>query len=171
MFRMSVKAVVCNSMTLNMSGGFLLVMLLYLWPILLLVVGLNIVAHLSGASLSSIIINYRVFKIVQLDLYQIPVDMLVYLLRLRNCIGFLLHRSVFKTATLVYKFLHTGFPKYFDPYISSYSSSYSTKCIQSGGYFLMAPKFQPSIYKSVNQFGYSFAFGMLFLMSFVHLPP
>ena len=28
------------------------------------------------------------------------------------------HRSVFKTATLVYKFLHTGFPKYFAPYIS-----------------------------------------------------
>ena len=34
------------------------------------------------------------------------------------------HRSVFKTATLVYKFLNTGFPKYFAPYISSYSSSY-----------------------------------------------
>ena len=33
------------------------------------------------------------------------------------------HRSVFKPATLVYKFLHTGFPKYFAPYISSYSSS------------------------------------------------
>ena len=32
--------------------------------------------------------------------------------------------SVFKTATLVYNFLHTGFPKYFAPYISSYSSLY-----------------------------------------------
>ena len=37
------------------------------------------------------------------------------------------HRSVFKTATLVYKFLLTGFSKYFDLYISSYSSSYSTR--------------------------------------------
>ena len=47
------------------------------------------------------------------------------------------HRSVFKTATLVYKFLHTGFPKYFAPYISSYSSSYSTRRSQSGGNFLV----------------------------------
>ena len=68
------------------------------------------------------------------------------------------HRSVFKTATLVYKFLHTGFPKYFAPYISSYSSSYSTRRSQSGGNFLVIPKFQPSVHKSVKQFGHSFAF-------------
>ena len=68
------------------------------------------------------------------------------------------HRSVFKTATLVYKFLHTGFPKYFAPYISSYSSSYSTRRSQSGGNFLVVPKFQPSVDKSIKQFGYSFAF-------------
>ena len=68
------------------------------------------------------------------------------------------HRSVFKTATLVYKFLHTGFPKYFAPYISSYSSSYSTRHSQSGGKFLVIPKFQPSIHKSVKQFGHSLAF-------------
>ena len=68
------------------------------------------------------------------------------------------HRSVFKIATLVYKFLHTGFTKYFAPYISSYSSSYSTRCNQSGGNFLVIPKFQPSVHKSVKQFGCSFAF-------------
>ena len=68
------------------------------------------------------------------------------------------HRSVFKTATLVYKFLHTGFPKYFAPYISSCSSSYSTRCSQSGGNFFVIPKFQPSVHKSIKQFGYSFAF-------------
>ena len=67
------------------------------------------------------------------------------------------HCSVFKTATLVYKFLHTGFPKYFAPYISSYSSSYSTRRSLSGGNFLVIPKFQPSVHKSVKQFGYSFA--------------
>ena len=33
------------------------------------------------------------------------------------------HRSVFKTATLVYKFLHTGFPKYFPKYFAPYISS------------------------------------------------
>ena len=65
--------------------------------------------------------------------------------------------SVFETATRVYNFLHTGFPKYFAPYISSYSC-YSSRRSQSGGNFLVIPKFQPSVHKSVTQFGYSFAF-------------
>ena len=68
------------------------------------------------------------------------------------------HFSVFKTATLVYKFLHSGFLKYLAPYSSSYSSSYGTRRSQSGGNFLVIPKFQPSIHKSVKQSGYSFAF-------------
>ena len=68
------------------------------------------------------------------------------------------HRSVFKTATLIYQFLHTGFPKYFAPYISSCSSYYSTRRSQSGGNFLVIPKFQPSVHKSIKRFGYSFAF-------------
>ena len=42
--------------------------------------------------------------------------------------------TVFKTATLVYKYLHTGFPRYFAPYLSSYNS------------------------QTVKQFGNSFAF-------------
>ena len=68
------------------------------------------------------------------------------------------HRSVFKTATLVYKFLHIGFPKCFAPHISSYSSHYSTRSSQSGCNFLVVPKFPPSNPKSVKHFGYSFAF-------------
>ena len=67
-------------------------------------------------------------------------------------------RMVFKTATLAYKFLHTGFPRYFASYLSSYSISYSTRLSQSGGNFLVIPKFYPSIHKSVKQFGNSFAF-------------
>ena len=67
-------------------------------------------------------------------------------------------RTVFKMATLVYKYLHTGFPMYFGPYLSSYSSSYSTRRSQSGGNFLVIPKFCPSVHKSVKQFGNSFAF-------------
>ena len=66
--------------------------------------------------------------------------------------------TVFKTATLVYKYLHTGFPRYFAPYLSSYSSSYSTRHSQSGGNFLVIPKFCPFVHKSVKQFGNSFAF-------------
>ena len=68
------------------------------------------------------------------------------------------YRSVFITANIVYKFLHTGYPKYFAPYISSYISSYSTKHSQSGGNFLVIPKFQPSVHKSIKHFGYGFAF-------------
>ena len=88
------------------------------------------------------------------------------------------HRSVFKTATLVYKFLQTGFPKYFAPYISAYSSSYSTRCSQSGGNFLVIPKFQPSVHKFVKQFDKILLlmlplFGMLLMRRFVrpHLWP
>ena len=66
--------------------------------------------------------------------------------------------TVFKTATLVYKFLHTGFPRYFAPYLSTYGSSYSTRCSQSGGNFRVILKFYPSVHKSVKQFGNSFAF-------------
>ena len=65
---------------------------------------------------------------------------------------------VFKTATLVYKFLHTGFPSYYAPYLSSYTRSYSTRHSQSGGNFLVIPKFYLSVNKSFKQFGNSFAF-------------
>ena len=36
-------------------------------------------------------------------------------------------RSEFKLATLVYKFIHTGFPKYFAPYLSTYHNTYNTR--------------------------------------------
>ena len=85
-------------------------------------------------------------------------------------------RTVFKTATLVYKFLHTGFPRYFAPYLSSYSSSYSTRSNQSGGNFLVIPKFYPSVHKSVNSFVIVLLLmhplcGMLIQMRFMPLPP
>ena len=48
-------------------------------------------------------------------------------------------RSEFKLATLVYKFIHTGFPKYFAPHLSTYCSSYNTRCSQSVDNFLNVP--------------------------------
>ena len=65
---------------------------------------------------------------------------------------------LFKTATLVYEFLHTGFPKYFAPYLNCYSSSYTTRRGQSGSNFLVIPKFYPFVHKSVKQLGNSFVF-------------
>ena len=67
-------------------------------------------------------------------------------------------RSEFKLATLVYKFIHTGFPKYFAPHLSTYHTTYNTRRSQSVANFLNVPKFQPTIHKSTKQFGYRFAF-------------
>ena len=64
MFRIYAKVVLRNSVTLDMSGGFLLMMLLYFWPMLLLVVGWITVSHFSGVSLSSIFVNYSGARIV-----------------------------------------------------------------------------------------------------------
>ena len=67
-------------------------------------------------------------------------------------------RSEFKLATLVYKFIHTGFPIYFAPYLSMYHTTYNTRCSQTLANFLNVPKFQPTIHKPTKQFGFSFAF-------------
>ena len=67
-------------------------------------------------------------------------------------------RSVFKLATLVHKFIHTGLPEYFAPYLSTYHTTYNTRRSQSFDNFLNIPKFQPTIHKSSKQFGLSFAF-------------
>ena len=68
------------------------------------------------------------------------------------------HRSIFKTSTLVYKFLNTGFPKYFSPYLVPYHSGYNTRSSCGDGNFLVVPRFLPSIHKSAKQFGHSFSF-------------
>ena len=67
-------------------------------------------------------------------------------------------RSEFKLATLVYKFILTGFPKYFAPHLSTYHTTYNTRHSQSVASFLNVPKFQPTIHKSTGQFGFSFDF-------------
>ena len=68
------------------------------------------------------------------------------------------HRSVFKTATLVYKFLHTGFPKYCAPYTSLPTTVPTVPgTVRVVVISLSFPSFNP---QSINpsQFGYSFAF-------------
>ena len=67
-------------------------------------------------------------------------------------------RSEFKLVAQVYKFIHTGFPKYFAPYLSTYHPTYNTRRSQSVANFLNVPNFQPTIHKSTKQFGFSFAF-------------
>ena len=67
-------------------------------------------------------------------------------------------RSEFKLATLMYKFFHTSFPKYFAPHLSTYCTNYNTRRSQSVANFLNVPKFQPTTPTSTEQFGFSFAF-------------
>ena len=57
------------------------------------------------------------------------------------------YRSIFKTAMLVYKFLHSGNPKYFEPFLITRHSAYNTRRSQSDGIFLEVPHFG-SIFKS-----------------------
>ena len=91
------------------------------------------------------------------------------------CIGFLFNiGQSLKQLPLSTSFSTLVFPKYFAPYISSYSSSYNTRRSQSGGNFLVIPKFQPSVHKSVSLVIVLLSMlplsGMLFLMRFVRPP-
>ena len=65
------------------------------------------------------------------------------------------YRSIFKTT--VYKFLHSGNPKYFEPFLIPRHSAYNTRRSQSDGMFFEVPHFA-SVFKSQKHFGLSFAF-------------
>ena len=67
-------------------------------------------------------------------------------------------RCIFKTATLVYKFLHSGHPSYFGPLLPTHCGRYSTRYNHPDKRFLEVPQFCPSVHKSKNHFGHSFAF-------------
>ena len=66
---------------------------------------------------------------------------------------------MFKTATIVYKFLHSGSPSYFQKFLSLSSCSYSTRCSHPDRQYLTVPPFRSSVFKSVKHFDYSFVFG------------
>ena len=68
------------------------------------------------------------------------------------------YRCMFKIATLVHKFLHSGFPSYFQPFLSLISCSYSTRHRQPDCQYLTVPPFCSSVFKSVKHFDHSFAF-------------
>ena len=68
------------------------------------------------------------------------------------------YRCMFKTATLVYKFSHSGSPAYFQPFLSLSSCSYSTRHSHPDRKYLTVPPFPSSVFKSVKHFCHSFAF-------------
>ena len=74
MFRMSAKVVLCNSVTSDMSGGFLFMMFLCMLQMILLVVSWITATDFSGVSPSSIYINYSASKVMQTELCQTQAD-------------------------------------------------------------------------------------------------
>ena len=65
---------------------------------------------------------------------------------------------MFKTATIVYKFLHSGSASYFQPFLSLSICSYSTRRSHPDHQYLTVPPFRSSVFKSVKHFDHSFAF-------------
>ena len=57
-------------------------------------------------------------------------------------------RCIFKTATLVCKFLHNGHRSYFGPLLSTHCGRYSTRYKHPDKRFLEVPQFCPSVHKS-----------------------
>ena len=76
---------------------------------------------------------------------------------LRLAIGCLLNSFIFETALLMYKFLHSDYPKYFVSCLKPRHSVYNTQS-QADGVFLDVPHFATSVYKSIKHFGLSFAY-------------
>ena len=68
------------------------------------------------------------------------------------------YRYMFKTSTLVYKYLHSGSPSYFAWFLSLSSCPFCTRRSHPDRQYLTVPPFHSSVFKSVKHFSHSFAF-------------
>ena len=68
------------------------------------------------------------------------------------------YRIKFKTATIIFKFLHTGLPKYFSPHLSLYNCMVNTRRSNPRNQFLQQPTYVSSIHTSKVHFDNSFAY-------------
>ena len=66
-------------------------------------------------------------------------------------------RVIFKTVTLIYKYLHSGLPKYFGKYIIPYESSANTRRADKSKKYLEAPFFNRQVHKSKTYFDCCFS--------------
>ena len=57
-------------------------------------------------------------------------------------------RCIFRTATLIYKFLHSSHPSYFSPHLSIHCGRYGTRYNHPDKRFLEVPQYYPSVHKS-----------------------
>ena len=65
-------------------------------------------------------------------------------------------RRIFKTATLVYKFVYCGHASYFGPLLSIRCGRYGIRYNHPERRFLEVPQYYSSVHKSKKQFGHSF---------------
>ena len=122
-------------------------------------VDLTTVTPCLGVYLFLTYASYNAFKTVWPELFVEP-HVFSHTTPLRKALHWLpiRHRCIFKTALLVYKYLHTNCPKYFSPFLKVRQCAYHTRLSQSDGIILHVSQYQPSIYKSTKQFGLSFAY-------------
>ena len=67
-------------------------------------------------------------------------------------------RIIFKTLVFVYKYLTTGQPKYFAPYLYLYKCAINTRRSNPKNLFLQVPHYCASIHKSKVHFSNSFSY-------------
>ena len=67
-------------------------------------------------------------------------------------------RIIFKTLVLVYKYLTTGQPKYFAPYLPLYKSAMNTRRSNPKKLFLQVSHYCAAIHKSKVHFNNSFSY-------------
>ena len=105
-------------------------------------------------------VSFNVFKIVLLESLPTPTSTHTSLLSGRLHWLPIDHRSISKSALLVYKFLHSGYPKYFASSLKPRHSVYNINAkpkTQADAMFLEVPCFASSVYKSTKHFGLRFA--------------
>ena len=62
------------------------------------------------------------------------------------------HRIIFKTATIIYKFLSSGCPAYFSSHLSRYTCAVNTRRSNPDKVYLNVPIYKPSVHKSKVHF-------------------
>ena len=67
------------------------------------------------------------------------------------------YRCIFKTATMIYKYLHSGFPNYFHSHLRLYSCSVNTRRSNPKNQYLQKPVFDAAVHSSKVHFQNSFS--------------
>ena len=68
------------------------------------------------------------------------------------------HRIMFKTATIIYKFLHSNTPAYFSPHLTRYTCAINTRRGSPDNLYLHVPIYRTSINKSKVHFQNSLSY-------------